>query len=193
MAHDGGVTQVQPTGRPSPRLRQTAGDMVRSLAVVLVVVAAVLLLAWRPQPDPVRLVEVTPAVTRATMQASFAVVAPAGLPDGWRPTSARWEPTEDSAGVPVLHIGYVTPAGQYAQFSLSASDTAAYLDEQTGGGTGDGLVAAGGVEWQAWESPARRSLVRVADGVTTVVSGGAGWEELVILAASLQPAPVLAP
>jgi hypothetical protein len=193
MAHDVRVTQVQPTGRPNPRLRQSIGDMVRSLAVVLVVVAGVLLLAWRPQPDPIRVVEVTPAVTRATMQATFDVVAPSGLPDDWRPTSARWEPTEDSGAEPVLHIGYVTPADQYAQFSLSASDAPAYLDEQTGGGSGDGLMAVGGVEWQAWESPERRSLVRIDDGVTTVISGGAAWEELVVLAGSLQPAPALEP
>lgn len=193
MAHDGRVTQVQPTGRPNARLRQTAGDMIRSLAVVLVVVAGVLLLAWRPQPDPIRIVDVTPAVTRATMQATFDVVAPTGLSDTWRPTSARWEPTEESGDEPVLHIGYVTPADQYAQVSLSASERPAYLAEQTGGGTGDGLMTAGGVEWQAWQSTNRRSLVRVADGVTTIVSGGASWEELVVLAESLQPVPALEP
>jgi hypothetical protein len=151
-------------------------------------VAGVMLLAWRPQPDPIRIVDVTPAVTRAAMQATFDVVAPASLPDGWRPTSARWEPTAQSGDEPVLHIGYVTPTDQYAQVSLSTSDRPAYLSEQTGGGAGDGVMTVGGVDWQEWTSPDRRSLVRVADGVTTIVSGGADWAELVVLAESLRPA-----
>ena len=59
MDHDWRVTSpdVQPTGRPNARLRQTAWDMVRSMAVVLVVVFVIVLLAWRPEPEAVKVVE----------------------------------------------------------------------------------------------------------------------------------------
>ena len=171
-------------------MRQTVGDMVRSMAVVLGVVVVVMLLAWRPDPEPITVVDVTPAVTRAAAGADFGVRAPMGLPDGWRPTSARWEPTARSGDEPVLHVGYVTPADQYAQVSQSAARTAAYLDEQTAGGEPAGQLLVQGVVWERFENAERRSLVLADEASLTVVSGSAGWTELASLAGSLEPAEV---
>lgn len=189
MTHDGPVTEsdVQPTGRPNARLRQTLWDMVRSMALVLAVVGVLLLVTWRPQPEAVKVIDVTPAVTLASMQAAFDVAVPSALADGWRPTSARWEPTEESRPEPVLHIGYVTPSDEYAQVSQSTADGARYLAEQTADGAQTGQTLVGGRPFQTWESDDRRSLVSTQDGVTLIVSGTASWEELSVLASSLQP------
>jgi hypothetical protein len=190
MKQDVTVTSgdVQPTGRANRRMRQTVGDMVRSMAVVLAVVAAIWLLAWRPDPEPVKVVDTTQVVTLAAMQAEFPVQAPAGLPGTWQATSARWEPTAESDAAPVLHLGYVTPSDAYAQVSQSTADSRRYLAEQTAQGEPAGTRDVAGSTWAVYETDERRSLVR-DDGVTvTVVSGSADWPELTALAASLHDA-----
>ena len=207
MAHDGPVTEpdspqgvrpdvqpedapdVQPTGRPNARLRQTVGDMIRSLAVVLAVVFVIVLLAWRPEPEAVKVVDVAPVVALAAAGAEFPVAAPTGLGDGWRPTSARWEPTERSEGEPVLHVGYVTPGDEYAQVTQSTARSEPYFAEQADSGSPTGTQDIGGTVWQRWEGPDRNSLVLVEDPAVTIVSGTASWDELTELAASLEPVP----
>jgi hypothetical protein len=189
MAHDWQVTtpDVQPTGRPNARLRQTAWDMVRSMAVVLVVVFVIVLLAWRPEPEAVKVVETAPTVALAAREAEFPVVAPSGLTQGWRPTSVRWEPTEQSKSERVLHIGYVTPSDEYAQYSMAPVVSERLLGEQTADGAPTGTQAVGDETWQRWETDERRSLVLIDGSVATVVSGSADWPELITLAESLEP------
>lgn len=189
MPDDGPVSSPRPTGRPNARLRQTVFDMVLSLAVVFGVVALVLLVTWRPQPDPVRVVDPSGAITLAVAQAEFPVLAPTGLSPQWRSTSARWEPTEASHDEPVLHIGYVTPGDQYAQVSQVREGDDDYLLEQTTGGAREGAVTIGDRTWETWTGAKRRSLVLATPESTVVVSGTADWPELTALAESLQPAP----
>lgn len=178
-----GPGELRPTGRPNARLRQTAGDMVRSLALVLGVVAVILLITWRPSPDPVKVVDPTPVVVQARVEAGYPVLYPAGLGPDWRPTSARWSVTEDSEPQPAWHVGFVTPAGAYAQVGQSATDDPDYVAQQVG-------VAEPAGEWNGWvryDAPGQRALVRVQDGVTIVVSGTAEWPEIEKAAAGLSP------
>lgn len=167
-------------------MRQTVGDMVRSLLVVLAFVAVLLIVTHRGQPEAVKAVDAAPIVAVAAMQAPFPVLAPIMLPEEWRPTSARWEPTEKSGEDPVLHIGYVTPTDKYAQISQSSNSSKAYLSEQTANGLLVGTETIAAIDWERWERGDRRSLVRVADGATTIVSGTATWDELVALAGAMQ-------
>lgn len=190
VREDGPVssTGIEPTGRPAPRMRQTVRDMVISMGVVLAIVAVFLAVTWRPtSQDPVRVVDPAPVVALAAGQADFTVEAPTGLAAGWRATSARWEPTEKSGAVPVLHIGYVTPSEQYAQVTQAKIDYAPYLAEQTVNGVASGPQQIGAGTWVRMDSGTDRSLVLTADGVTTVVRGSADWAELTELAASLRP------
>ncbi len=189
MDHDWRVTapDVQPTGRRNARMRQTVGDMIRSMAVVLALVFVIVLLAWRPDPEAVKVVETAPVVTAAARTAGFDVTAPASLPAEWQPTSARWEPTAQSGGANVLHLGYVTPSGQYAQFTESTASSEPYLDEQTAGGVTSGQQKVADVTWERRETDDRRSLVLLDAGTVTVVSGSASWDELIALAGSGQP------
>ncbi len=188
MAHDGEVTEPQPTGRPNARLKQSVRDMVLSMAVVIAVVGAILIVTHRPAPEAVKPVDSTMALTAAGMQATFPVMVPTALPSGWVTTSARWQATAKSGGQPVLHLGYVTPSAQYAQVQESASTTPAFLAESTDRGTAGAMRTVAGQTWQEWTADGRRSLVQQDAGHVVVVSGTGDWSEIAALAASLAPA-----
>ena len=169
-------------------MRQTVGDMIRSMAVVLALVFVMVLLAWRPAPDAITVVDPGPAIARAVADGAFSVSAPTDLDEAWRATSARWERTAESGDAAVLHLGYVTPADAYAQVTQSTAGTQRYLDEQTDRGQPAGEQVVGGEPWQRYETADRRSLVSVDGASVTVVSGSADWDEIAALAGSLAPA-----
>lgn len=177
------MSEPQPTGRRTRPMRQTVGDMIRSMVVVLAVVAAILLVTWRPKPDPVRVVDITPVLVAAQSAAQFSVEVPA-LAD-LRLTSARWEPTPASDSVPVWHLGYVTPEEEYLQVSQAAVSGEDFISEQTAQGKPGELVTIDGVEWRVFTAPERMSVVRTEDGVTTVVSGTDALEQVMTAAGSL--------
>lgn len=178
------MSDPQPTGRRTRPMRQTVGDMIRSMVVVLAVVAAILIVTWRPKPDPVRTVDITQALVTARSSADFAVEVPT-LPD-LRATSVRWEPTEGSEGVLVWHLGYVTASDEYLQVSQSRAAGDAFLAEQTGGGEPGETVTIAGERWQVFTAPERTSVVRIDDGVTTVVSGTDPLDQVKTAAGTLQ-------
>ena len=165
-------------------MRQTVGDMIRSMVVVLAVVVAILLVTWRPKPDPVRVVDITPALVAARSAAPFTIETPA-LVD-LRPTSARWEPTPASDSTPVWHLGYVTPQEEYLQVSQAMVSGDDFIAEQTAQGVAGETVMISGVEWRVYSSPDRISVVRTLDGVTTVVSGTDVLEQIMTAAGSLR-------
>ncbi len=170
------------------RGQQTALDMVRSLSLVGVVIAALLLVTWRPQPDPITVLDPAPVLAAVRSAVDTPVYGPVGLPPGWRCTSARWEPTEKSRPVPVWFSGYVTPADTFASLAQAATTTATFRTEQTGGGSPVGEVRIGTQTWQRYEVPGgdQLSLVLPTAGGTTVVSGSASWADLEFFAGSLR-------
>jgi hypothetical protein len=168
-------------------LRQTVADMVRSLAVVLGVVAIVLLVTWRPQPDPVKVVDITPFAQVASSQATFTPLRIPAVLNEYQPTSARWEPTQESEGEPVWFLGYVTPSGEYVQISQSTTMSDRFVDEQTAGGVAGDVIEVDGQQWQRFETDDRRSLVQRDGQTTTIVSGTQSWDELTTSAAILVP------
>lgn len=200
MGDDGGVNDdaATPPAEPAeirekPRMSRTVRDMVWSLAVVLVVVAAILLVTKRPAPDPIRVVDYAGALAMARAQADYPVLAPVRLGPDWRATSARWEPTAATGSVPAWHLGMIAPDGSYVQ--VAQAETAAgggddreYVAEQTAGGQAAGTATIAGRTWDRREAadPAQRSLVSTADGVTVVVTGTAAWDTLEAFAGSLQ-------
>ena len=179
-----------------PRGRETVSDMVRSLAVVGAVVAALfLVVVWqRPevQGDVRSPVDVAGAVGAVQTSGPFPVLAPAP-PASWTPTSAWFEP--NSADVPgaVLHVGYQTASGSYAEVRQTdaALEDAVSAWADYGVPTGEQTELAG-LTWQRVESDrtGRRALVTsrsTGDGaVAVVVTGKADWPELEVLAGSLR-------
>ena len=109
--------QAQP--RKLKRGRETALDMVRSMAVLGLAVGLVLLVTWRPAPSteiiPVDLAAIS---QNAQANAGFKIVVPQ-LNSDWKPNSARLEPVEQDISRFAWHIGYVTPLGQYVAVEQS--------------------------------------------------------------------------
>lgn len=182
---DGSVSEPVPTGKANARLRQTVGDMVRSMALVLLVVGVLVLLARTPENDPVRVVDVGGPLGVATAMAPFPVVMPTAI-EGYRATSARYEATPGSDPDPAWHVGWVSTGGEYVQLGQSATTNPDYLDEQVAGGEPVGEALIEGRAWERRETPERRSLVLADGGVTTVVTGTESWAELERVAASLE-------
>ena len=176
----------EPTGRRNRGLKQSVGDMLRSMVVVLAVVGAILLVTWRPEPAAVKAVTLEPLVTLASGQASFPVLV---VDSDAQPTSVRWESTPASDGEIVWHVGYVTDEGEYLQLSQSSAEGDLYVEEQTSEGVVledfsdlpalvQTLTAEGWVPLEGLGDDGRRSLVRPNDGSTTVISGTGSWGQV---------------
>ena len=178
------------TGGPpaTPRVnrgRKTVGDIVRSLALVLVLVGVIVAFNVARQPDPVvQRVDYPAALEEARAVATYDVLGPDPVPAGWRVTSAR---TERSGGGVGWHVGLVTRTEEYAAVEQSDGDRRALLDTVAAGARPAGTVEVAGQSWRRLEGgdPEERALVRTADGVTTMVAGSAPWSQLQTLAGSL--------
>ena len=167
------------------RGRKTVADMVRSLAVVLVLVGIIVALNVAEQPDPVvQDVDYAAAVAQARTQATYDVLGPDPVPDGWRVSSARTE--ADGTGV-AWHVGLVTGRDEYAALEQTDGDQRTFVDHFVPGSRARGTVQVGGRTWTRRDggSTQDRALVEVSGGVTTLVTGSASWSELRTLAASL--------
>lgn len=189
------VASARPAAAPPqppprrPRARQTAWDMVRSLAVLAVFLVPVLLFVPRPAEVERRPVDVA-AVAAGADEADILLPVP-DLPSAWEPNAARWDRTGPD-GVPTWHVGYVTPAGAYAGLEVARDATRRWLGETTLEGEPAGTQEVAGVTWDVYSAPGveprRLSLVREDGGVTTVVTGTAATPELVTLATAVQQA-----
>jgi hypothetical protein len=168
------------------RGRESVGDMVRSLSLVLVVVAVVILLTLRDEPhQTVHRVDFSTQLQEARQVTPYDVLAPVGLDAGWKATSVR----NDTEGTALTwHIGFVTPDERYAAVEQSDGPSAAFLDDFVDGATRSGNMTVSGVAWQRLEGgkPELRALVRRGSGVTTVVTGSASFAELRQLASALR-------
>lgn len=195
MGDDGGMpaTTTPPT-RKRPRGFETTRDMVLSMAVVGAVVLGLFwMVAWqRPEVQgPIRpAVDVEQVFTDVRLGDTFAVVEPTDLPEGWVPTSA-WFDTDAVSGAiggGVLHVGYVTPDGSYAEVRQTDGDADAAVDDWVEGATPVADVVVGGQTWTVVESEqtGQQALVATERGVTVVLTGKASQDELEELAASLR-------
>ena len=188
MRDTGGVAsdvQERPAPAKKKRGRETAGDMIRSLAVIMVLVLMMWWLAQPPDEDeqPLRTVDPSADVAAFTADAP-SVPVPTGLPEQWRPTSS-------TLGAGSLRIGWVTPDGEYAEYAASSQPAEEFLPEIAG--TKAEQVEPLQVDGEAWEqyreADGSVSLVR-SYGSTLVVVGTkratADVAELELLAGSLR-------
>lgn len=157
------------------RTKRGLRDLILSLAVVGVFVAFLFVAVWRPSPDPVRTVDPVPMLQAAREQAEYPVLAPTGLSEQWRPTSARFDVTDGSS---TWFLGYVTPEGQYVAVTQTDGDPADFISEQTVQGVPDGERTIEGRQWQQYASGDQLSLVLTDDTSTTVVTGTVSFEAL---------------
>ena len=183
---------------PPPRRRGVASalDIVRSMGVVLLLVAVVALITLRPSGgDEIRVIEYADDLASARVAAPYAVLAPTGL-EGYRATSVRFTPTESGT---VWHVGFVSPLEEYVGLDQTDGPAAAFVDDLTESaapvGGSDGSVELGGRTWERYDEGGDtdgervRGLVTEEAGATTLVSGTADWSELEAMAAALATTP----
>jgi Protein of unknown function (DUF4245) len=156
-----------------------------SLIVVLAIVGFLVLFVPRPNTDAVRLVDYRTELARARADAPFAVAAPVGLSDRWRPTSVRYDSDDLS---PAWHLGFVTPQDAYAAIEQSSGGNRTFVQKMTGNGSLEGTIEIDGLSWERRlrNSRLQRSLVLTRGDATTIVTGTASWHELRELATALR-------
>jgi hypothetical protein len=191
-----GATASAPTEAAAPPAvdrmqRFTAANMIRSLVpLVLGCLLIVGFAALRQNPDdPVREVETANAERAVAQLASYPVLVPRGLSDDWRPTSVRTNAGSASTGDPVtLHIGWLTPAEEFAQYVVSDDPEAGALTDVLDDATEDGVEQVDGNTWQRLTTErGETALTRTEGTATLVVTGSASDDELQTLAGSLEP------
>jgi hypothetical protein len=179
-----------------PRGFETVRDMVLSMAVVgAVVFALYAVVAWqRPevQGSIIPAVDVAGVVDQVEVSGPFPVLEPTGLGEGWQATSAWYENASEtgSLGGSVLHVGYTTPSGSYAEVKQTDGDPQVAVEQWADGAVPVDNVAIGGEQWQRLESTETGAKALAWEGgtepqVLVLVTGKADWPELQELAESL--------
>jgi hypothetical protein len=193
-----GPTSQPPAGAPptpSPAVqranRMSAANMIRSLAPLVVI--CLVLVGWatfrQGEVDPVREVDPAGTLQLAVARAGYPVVAPAGLPDGYRVTSARTDAGGADPGDPVtVEVGYLTPSGEFAGFVVSDDARADALTDVLDDAETEGTVELGGQDWtRSTTGRGETALWREDAGVTVLVTGSADDDELAAVATAVRP------
>jgi hypothetical protein len=190
------MSTTAPTRVARPKgLRESVLDMGRSLGLMAVVMAVVLLLTpargliFPDRNDRMPAVDYSDVVSGFGQITHRPAFGPVGLPSSWRANAANL--SGSSAANERLHVGFVTPGSRYAGVDETAGDPVALIADLLGrrGVAVAGTATIGGVTWLVRTSDrGERSLTRIVDGVTIVVTGNARAADLDRLCASLRPA-----
>lgn len=185
-----------PTRVARPKsLRESLLDMGRSLGLMAVIMAVVLLatpargLIFPDRNDRMPATDYSGVVQGFGQVTHRPAFAPVGLPRSWRANAANL--TGSGPRDERLHVGFVTPGSRYAGVDETTGVGAALIADVLGkrGATVTGTTTIDGVTWQLRTSDrGERSLTRDVDGLTIVVTGDARAADLDRLCASLRPA-----
>ncbi|MFJ7148666.1 DUF4245 domain-containing protein [Streptomyces sp. NPDC100445] len=166
--------------------QKTARDMIISLALIGFAAAVVYFIAL-PHNDrapDLKRVDYRIELITARRAVSYPVAAPEGLPDTWKATSVRFQGQKGDR----WHLGFQTPAGQYAQVEQSTEKPAEFIDQASQGASATRRTErAGGHTWTRYTGGRYDALVlQDTPGSTTVVAGTASFKELTAMAAALR-------
>ncbi len=171
-------------------LQKSVADMLRSLLVILAIVAVIVLLVPRPSSVPQQDVDVAAAAAGAEPVLGFRPAVPQ-VPQGWTPTSA--EPRRGGDGIMTWHVGYLTPTGRYAGVEQAERSTFGWQNALTSGGEPVGTVTVAGRSWEHLYREDRdvtSLILRLPGRVTLVTSKQGGVPDASALAAAV-PASAL--
>lgn len=174
---NGMVTQAQPEP-PRSRGNPSLGDMLRSVVVMGVVIAAIAVFTafLRDEPDEATApVDYRTIAEQARDAVSFKLVAPGSLPDGWWSNNARI-----TAERPIgWHLGVVTVSDDYIGLEQSAKPTAVMIEQYAKDTLPDGSVNVDRERWSVRTGDAgEMAYVRREAGSTVLVSGDAPRTEI---------------
>jgi hypothetical protein len=174
----------------------STGDMVRSLAVILIPVVVLTYFFTRTPDEPnVGNLDWTPVLAQAREQAPYPVLAPRAVPEAWRATKVTWVPE----GQPHLNgepsprnlweLGFLDAGNTYIELAEGDLEAEDLVDDKTRAGVVDGTSDVAGTAWERRISPDERtrSLVHTADGATAIVVGDLPYGDLESFAATLAP------
>lgn len=179
--------------RASSRTAST-GDMVRSLAVILIPVIAITYFFTRtPEGPTIRPLDWTPVLVQAREQAPYPVLAPRAVPGSWRATQVAWVPegrpylNGDPSPRNLWQVGFLDAGGTYVELVQGDLEAADLVADKTREGLADGTSEVAGASWERRISADERtrSLVRTTEGVTALVVGDLPYGELESFASTL--------
>lgn len=167
------------------RLGRRPRDMVMSIGVLLLVVFGLFGLYRFLGGDEAARIDPAAAYAEARRNGAFPVSEPAGLPAGWRPVSAVYQP--QAAGA-VLRVGWRTPDDGTMQLVEGNLAQDVLLRNELGDDarqTGEEQI--GGRTWQAFDArKGERALVLREAGRMIIIVGRAQDTELKEFAAALK-------
>ena len=160
-------------------------NMIWGLLACLAVVALIGLVVQRPAQETVHAIDFSGQLALARKAAPYPVLAPEPLPPGWQATSAQ---AGAESGQPFTwHLGVITPEKRYVGLEQSNGAAGRFVSDMLGDTNDEGTSTIGGNTWQRKASTTTddRSLVRTADGATTILISTAGYSVLDSYAAVL--------
>lgn len=165
---------------------RTLTNMVWALLACFIVVAFLAVVTWRPKSEKIRAVEYTAQLADARAVAPW-VRGPEPMPAGWTATSVEFRAPEQSPMT--WHLGIVTDQKKYVGLEQSNVTGKAFQAEELGKTSDDGTSTVAGVVWQRkalLDREDEHALVLIGSGVTTIVTGNAGYQALETFAATLR-------
>ncbi|MEV3922853.1 DUF4245 domain-containing protein [Actinomadura coerulea] len=187
-----------PAGRPvvqvSPgvykRLTTGLGGFTMAMGACLLLVLAIYVVTPGSDEEVLPTVDYSSQLWAMRNDAPYTVHAPEGLPATWRPNSSRVNGLDADGKDPVAwHLGFVTPAGEYAALEQSNEKASQYVPRMANSSRPVGTQQVNGATWTKYHRKDKKanSLARtLPDGVSLVVTGTASYAELAVLAGSLK-------
>jgi hypothetical protein len=173
----------------------TPGDMIRSLAVILIPVLIIMAIGTRSLGDhPVTVIDYKPVLAKARAEAPYPVLAPVNLPEQWRATRVSWLKVGDPGlnGAPSgrnqWQLGFLAPNDIYVELVQGDLHPDEMVKAQTRDGLPDGESSVNDTRWQrlVTNDDRTRALVSSTSAVTTIVVGDTSYAALESYAATLR-------
>jgi hypothetical protein len=193
-ARDNGAVSQQQTPpqvasappRRKPFAEQSFGDMLRSLLVLLLILAGLwgvkTLVSPEDAAQPVRAVDYRGQLTAAQEVADYPVLAPRGLGPRWVPTSVD---VRRSGRALNWHLGFLSPGREYVGLEQGDLEPQQLMSRYVGRLRPAGALTVAGEPWRLYRGETDTALVQHNRGVVTIVVGTAPTDVLARFARSL--------
>ena len=169
--------------------------MIVAMGVLMVPIALIVAFFTRTPEPVVQHLDYAPVARLAAGEATFPVLVPAHLPQGWTATRARWTPEgkPDFNGEPAAgntwQLGMLSPERSYVAVDQRDASQELFIQQVTRGGVAQGSSTIEGAVWQRYLSEDGRTRSLVQRGVAaTIVSGDLEYEALEAFASTLTAA-----